>query len=308
MQASADWLISDRFKCNGIHRASDQAGRYAPDDDHQDSKPAPRFRLLLCSYLLLGITLAIYSRTVLAFAAVEMVASNVANKELLQLLAGQPRPATGANQTDDSRLLLSARFDGSCPIRAGSHLLDPVDSAQAFKYNTTFARQQAESRVRESVGRRLVAGDLVDWTPGEQGAIFAAGSLGNLLLAIPLSRLGELYGSKWIIFGALTGASLQAGLMPLVAPRGVLTVTVFQFVFNGLAFGADCVAYTLYANWLTPVEMAFFVACLLVCYQLGGIVSGASISYMLAHQIHWQWCFYTTGNLKIYLLLFCKKH
>lgn len=158
-------------------------------------------------------------------------------------------------------------------------------------------KSELEIRFRDSIKQRIERGDLVDWTPSEQGLIFAAGSVGNLLIAIPLSRLGEIYGSKWIIFAASLGATIQAALMPLVSPCHVSVVILFQVIFNGLTFGADCVAYTFFAHWLPPQEMAFFVSCLLICYQLGSVMSSFITSKILADGIAWSWCFYTPAIL-----------
>jgi len=88
-------------------------------------------------------------------------------------------------------------------------------------------------------------------------------------------------------------ALLQAALMPLIVPYHVGLVILFQIIFNGLTYGADCVAYTLFAQWLTATETAFFVACLLICYQLGTIISSFITAKILTLGIAWSCCFYT---------------
>lgn len=261
------------------------------------------FRIFLACYLLLGITLAIYSRNALSLAAVGMVANNEINKELVELLAHSSAPMNTSSRAG----IIQDALDGSCPVTRRTRSANKESSSsQAFyimlnylppELNYTQAsKTQLESAFRASVKQRIERGELVDWSPGEQGFIFAAGSLGNLLIAVPLTRLGEIYGPKWIIFVASLGATIQAALMPLVSTAHVSLVILFQVIFNGLTYGADCVAYTLFAHWLTPTEMAFFVSCLLICYQMGNIISSFITAKILTDGVAWSWCFYTPGK------------
>lgn len=270
-----------------------------------------RFRIFLACYMLIGITLAIYSRNALSLAAVGMVANNVVDEELINILAARKDRNGHLNNETTTGGITGAiqNIDGSCLIldrhlerrqrdasriqsvvNVMSHLPPGVDFDQAHRY-------QLEQAFRSSIKQRIQRGQLVDWSPSEQGLIFAAGSVGNLMISIPITRVGEIYGPKWVIFSALSGATMQAALMPLVAPLHIGLVILFQVIFSGLAFGADCVAYTLFAYWLTPTEIAFFVACLVVCYQLGAILSSVITAQILTRALDWSWCFYVPAIL-----------
>lgn len=271
-----------------------------------------KFRIFLACYVLLGITFAIYSRNALSLAAVGMVASNVLNRDLVKILSSG---TTISNLTEQ----IYSALDGSCPVYglAPTTTTSDLNLAQVFGHNnrswTPLVNQpseqakksQLETRFRMSIKQRVERGDLVDWSPSEQGMIFAAGSVGNLLIAIPLTRLGEIYGPKWIIFAASLGATIQAALMPLISPHKVGLIILFQIIFNGLTFGADCVAYTWFAYWLTPTELAFFVSCLLVCYQLGTMISSFITSKILSSGLAWSWCFYTPGEFSVTGVFIC---
>ena len=289
-------------------KGHDEHPQSSLDDDDND-EPGPgccfgKFRIFLACYVLFGITLNIYSRNALSLAAVGMIASNQINRELVVILSttGGPRDA---NTTSN----IYSALDGSCPLykaqvssSAGTignnnYLFDPQAQSFMLSEQEELRRSQLEASLRLSAKQRIERGELVDWSPSEQGLIFAAGSVGNLLIAIPLTRLGEIYGPKWIVFVAALGATIQATFMPLVSPWPVALVIVFQVIFNGLTFGADCVAYTLFAHWLTPTEMALFVSCLLICYQMGTIMSSFITSKILAEGLAWSWCFYTPAML-----------
>ena len=251
-----------------------------------------KFRFFLSCYLLLGITLANYSRNALSLAAVGMIASNAFNKELADQISMGATSGQALGEHDSS----GWQLDGACQVMQSQPFhstLAPLPLGQ-----TNGSREQLEAQLRGSIDLRVARAELVDWTPGEQGLIFAAGRVGNLLIAIPLTRLGELYGPKWIIFLATLGATIQAALMPAISPCNIVLVIIFQIIFNGLTYGADCVAYTLFAHWLAPTEMAFFVSCLLICYQMGTILSSFATAKILSANVAWSWCFYTPGKLE----------
>lgn len=260
-----------------------------------------KFRIFLAIYALLGLTLAIYSRNAISLAAVGMVASNELNRGLVDILS----QSNNANKYSSGSY--SNALDGSCPILdrlVDSNSATPTQSSSTnslplwTNYSEVIStREQLEEKFRESIRQRVSRGELVDWTPSEQGLIFASGCIGNLLLAIPLTRLGEIHGSKWIILAATLGATIQAAFMPLICKYHFSLVVVFQIIFNGLTFGADCVAYTLFAYWLTPTEMAFFVSCLVICYQVGTIISGFFTAKILSLGLAWAWCFYLPAAL-----------
>lgn len=288
---------------------NDVAKYLVADDSDQiaDEKPHPskgcifgRFRIFLSIYALLGLTLAIYSRNVISLASVGMVASNELNRGLVGILS----QSNNANKYFSGSHLDAP--DGSCPIfdqlvgsEGDSPQVPSIDAPYQWTNHSEVisTRLQLEAKLRESIKQRVERGELVDWTPGEQGLIFASGCIGNLLLAIPLTRLGEIHGSKWIILAATLGATIQAAFMPLVCKYHFSLVVVFQVIFNGLTFGADCVAYTLFAYWLTPTEMAFFVSCLVICYQVGTIISGFFTAKILSLGLTWVWCFYLPAAL-----------
>lgn len=258
-----------------------------------------KFRLWLAAFVLLGITLANYSRNALSLASLGMLAKNAINLEIVDILSTTTTTTTTGNNSNqlllrNSSSFVSAALDGSCPLHVGHELLTTAQRLSATPTTNTYHAHQ----LRASVKQRIESGDLVDWTLGEQGLISAAGSVGNLLIAIPLTRLGEIYGPKWIICAALTGATLQAALMPPVAAHcAVWLVMLFQLIFNGLTYGADCVAYTLFAHWLAPTELAFFVSCLIICYQLGAMLSSLITTQILSAGLAWSWCFYAPGKL-----------
>lgn len=261
-----------------------------------------KFRIFLASYVLVGITLAIYSRNALSLAAVGMVANNVIDKELvniIHLLSASQLDHDGSTRNQSSLSVSLRSNDGSCPILDEHPEKSAEGGQQQQQQQQQTPRHELERAFRSSIRQRIESGQLMDWTPSEQGLVFAAGSLGNLLISIPITRMGEIYGPKWCIFAALAGATVQAALMPLVAPLHISLVIVFQVIFSGLAFGADCVAYTLFAHWLTPTEIAFFVACLVVCYQLGAILSSVITAQILtgSENLDWAWCFYVPAIL-----------
>lgn len=260
--------------------ANPSGGRRGPFRRFFSRPFAGKFRFFLACYVLLGITVAIYSRNALSLAAVGMIANNAMNRELADILS------------NSDQMSGSAQLDGACPIERRTSAPNSTAS-----HETSGGNSLGGSHLRLSIQQRIDRGELVDWTPSEQGLIFASGSVGNLLIAIPLTRLGEIYGPKWIIFAAALGATIQAALMPIVSPCNVVVVIIFQIIFNGLTYGADCVAYTLFAYWLTPTEMAFFVSCLLICYQLGTILSSFATSKILSENLPWSWCFYMPGKL-----------
>lgn len=272
-----------------------------------------KFRIFLAFYLLLGITLSIYSRNVLSLAAVKMVANNEIQNGLFALLSSSDSSALiergGMHHpmADSSSL----RDAGSCPAEdshnskhnsaEGAKKEEAQNMALASYLPVSIDRKHANrSQLTNAFGalikKRVEEGELVDWSPSEQGLVFAAGSVGNLFMSIPLSLLGQTRGTKWIIFVSVLGATLQAALMPVVSNCHVSLVVLFQMVFNGLTYGADCVSYTLFTHWLTPTEVSFFVACLMPCYQLGNIMSGFITSKLLEMDINWCWCFYTPGE------------
>lgn len=260
--------------------------------------------------------MAIYSRNALSLAAVGMTANNVMTKELTDIMSANSDYTTqftsnnnfqSANRTtnlafsDDDDAL-----EGACPIVGLAPTIKTAQNLNSIptqvSNGSSNTKLQVEFNLSQSIRQRVENGQLVDWTPGEQGLIFAAGSVGNLLIAIPLTRLGEIYGPKWIIFIASLGATIQAALMPIISPCSVILVIIFQVIFNGLTYGADCVAYTLFAHWLTPTEMAFFVSCLMICYQLGTILSSFATAKILTESLSWSWCFYTPGECQLLCL------
>lgn len=257
------------------------------------------FRYFLASFVLLGISLSIHSRNVLSLAAVNMVADIQVHHELVEFLSYGVSNVSLHDRNQPS-------LDNSCPIdktQKASKVNPRIESILAAYLPEHIGMMNAsevqlETAFKSSAKRRVSLGDLVDWTPSEQGMIFAAGSVGNLLLAIPLTRLGEIYGAKWIIFAASAGATIQAALMPLVSGQHLLVVILFQLVFNGLTYGADCAAYTLFVHWLAPNELAFFVSSLLICFQIGSITSSAVTATILTRNIHWSWCFYCPGKFE----------
>lgn len=272
-----------------------------------------KFRIFLACYLLLGVTLAIYSRNTLSLAAVKMVANNEMNTGLFALFSSSDFNSASSSSVqylDHSNF--DSLEDGSCPIEIVHKPMQEgigIDDqamyrielatylpAASFNNKSPANKSQLTNALKTLIRSRVENGELVDWSPSEQGMIFAAGSVGNLLMAIPLSRLGEIYGAKWIIFVAVFGATLQAAFMPIISTCKVSLIILFQMIFNGLTFGADCVAYTLFAHWLTPTEMSFFVACLMTCYQLGTIISSFVTSKLLVMGTNWCWCFYTPGE------------
>lgn len=309
---------NDRLINHYQHEApSTDDGRYCHSASfvEHDQPPSPggccfgRFRIFLAAYLLLGITLSIYSRNVLSLAAVKMVANNEIQNGLFALLSspdssarieagGFHNPAADTNSLQGS---------GSCPAEDSHN--PPETTKKEEAQNMALAsylpasidrkhanRSQLTNAFGSLIKKRIENGELIDWSPSEQGMVFAAGSVGNLLMSIPLSLLGQTRGTKWIIFASVLGATLQAALMPVISSCHVSLVILFQAIFNGLTYGADCVSYTLFTHWLTPTEVSFFVACLMPCYQMGNIMSGFITSKLLEMDIDWCWCFYTPGK------------
>lgn len=282
---------------------SDESATTLQSDDTAASWTAcgGKFRLFLASYVLLGITLAVYSRSAISLAAIAMVASTEFSRQLVSIAESESNNATAslANYV----LISDASLDGSCPVyrRQASVLTSPQLAAVGSDIqpilSSTAGVQQQQQQLESSIKQRVESGQLVNWTAGEQGLVFAGASLGNLLIAVPMTRLGEVYGPKWIIFTALFCASVQAALTPLVAPCHLALMFLFQVTLTGMTYGADCTAYTFFALWLTPTETAFFVACMILCYQVGAIMSNSFTTRVLSLGLSWAWCFYIPAVL-----------
>lgn len=85
--------------------------------------------------------------------------------------------------------------------------------------------QALDEMILPKNGKRIDENDQrLDWTNIQTGELKAAFSMGYCIFMIPSARLGEIMGTKWIIFASTFGSGLCSMLVPYLALNNHFTI------------------------------------------------------------------------------------
>ena len=267
--------------------------------DHQllAAKPAPGvFRFLLAAIVLAAIAANSYANYTMYIAAIEMVSNDV-------LAAGMTQLRAKHLSRDPLRAGANAAAPGTCPVAtelaAGRLAAGSVEAANKSVASLREQRALALDSVAlfSSVQERLASGQLVDWTINQRGLIFTAHTLGTILLALPISRLGLVYGPKTMISLCILVAAARMLLLPYLAGRTPFWLLLaFELIMGGPGGSIGILAYPLAAAWLQPDEANLFVALGQMVTLIGNAATNFVSTQLLANHISWPWCYYLPGE------------
>jgi MFS family permease len=278
-----------------------------------DGERAGKFRYVIAAFIMLGVALSAYASNTMYIAAIEMISNDVIQSGLTNLraehLSNDPL-ATNKN----------AALPGTCPKEATTR------SAEAQKLLATFiqdqlhmnlpnaseisaherlAMQQDSQALYDNVNQRLANGQLVDWSIQERGYVFTAHTLGTILLAVPVSRLGLVYGSKAMVFICIFLSALRMAALPTVAGYTPFWATfTFELLIGGVGGNIAILGYPIAAAWLLPDEANFFVAINVLSQVVGNAATNFISTQLLATGMAWCWCYYIPGAL-LFVLSVC---
>lgn len=117
------------------------------------------------------------------------------------------------------------------------------------------------------------------------------------MLQIPVGRLAEIIGGKWIVFVGMIGSGVVNLLTPILA-RSVGWM-ISSRVFLGLIQGGihpSC--FSLVVRWSSKEEKALGFGIVNVGSNLG-VVAAASVTGVLSEKFGWKWTFYGTGGIAL---------
>ncbi|KAI1305177.1 putative inorganic phosphate cotransporter [Halotydeus destructor] len=158
----------------------------------------------------------------------------------------------------------------------------PMSSTLGFSPNTSLT-------IKSEIGS-----PTYDWDAKTQGVILGAFYYSYFLLQIPVGRLAELFGAKWIIAAGMLGS----GLINVVTPS--LTYSTNLFIFSRFAIGIlqagiFPAGYGLLCNWFPSNErgLAFGVQ---DSGRILGIIISAILTGFLCDHGGWPSAFYIAGT------------
>ena len=230
------------------------------------------FRYLVAALVISGYALHVYANYTLYIVAIEMISSDVLSSGLTEIRVKHLALDPFLSGSD-------AAVVGTCPVpaelpdwgSAANKWLQPVASQVGVQLSLQNATQLSERQhilmavdtlvLVHDVESRIAGGQLVNWTISERGLAFTAHTVGSLLFAVPMSRLGLRFGSKHVITIGLIASAAKTLFIPLVAGQTpIWFVLVFEFTLGALAYGTIAVVYPIAASWLLSSEASTFIA------------------------------------------------
>ncbi|KAG9510631.1 Sialin [Fragariocoptes setiger] len=216
----------------------------------------------------------------------EMNAKSIPSESAPISLAESAEPALIINNNDSTPLEQAFTSETSTPLKLVSGdfaapntcpapMQDGLDGAQAIKAPTY--------------------GPKYDWTNIETGHITSAFFWTYVLCQIPMARLAEIVGAKWIMAGAGIGSFILSLVAPLAADTGVLAFSLTRAIMGACQTAMFPAGYILYSKWLPPAERSIALPILVMGAYIGSIVSSTLTGVLCESPLGWPSVFYLSG-------------
>ncbi|GMT33082.1 hypothetical protein PFISCL1PPCAC_24379, partial [Pristionchus fissidentatus] len=222
--------------------------------------------------------------------------------------------------SESSKIFPSARFFMACLLCmcfislsvATSNLSLSMVCMVRKTSNNTMEKQDNSSCPKKFVDDEGVSvvpcseSNKVDWTPTEQGFVFAAQNFGSLTMLLTGSHADKLNG-KWCITVALVLLVISNAMIPLVATASVWWV----FAFRVLAGVGDSFLFpsasSMISRWFPPKERPFAIGFVTGGRQIGSLlilpVAGVLCSNSSNGFGGWPAIFYLSAIVAVIFLL-----
>ncbi|CAB3367103.1 Hypothetical predicted protein [Cloeon dipterum] len=136
------------------------------------------------------------------------------------------------------------------------------------------------------------------WNERIQGLVLGSYFWGYLVTQVPGGRLAEIFGGKWVMWGAVMVNALFTVLTPLAADIGYAAL-IGARVIEGLGAGVTFPAmHVMIAKWTPPFERSKISAIVYAGTALGTVIS-MPMSGLIAGWIGWASVFYIMGGLSL---------